>query len=439
MEYLIILGVCLAVYSQSWNYGPVVDDIGNREKYKLRPSVHYSNSFLARIRRRLNGQAPFENIYLDRAITVVIHTAVCLLMFEAFGSLVASLLFAVNVSNNQVSLWLNGKRYGINAILCLLAFIFAPVGILFWFITPWFQASAVVFPILLAVKGYWYFAIVPPLALVVGGGYLRKWMDGRASMVKLELKTWNYHKIPFILKTIAFYFFRGLIPFVPVMYITYLKHYGLIKKHSDEAYRFDLPALVGLLLVLGIPYLYLLNPTLFFGLLWWLVMSTVYSNWTSITVIFAERYCYLPNIGLMFCLAKVLEIIHPSAWLLVFGIYLARLISYMPMYKDIETYLKHHTDTDPTHDCAWNIRIQNALFAGDILLAQRHVDEAISYIKDSPRLWVHKAAITYTLGRKDMSAQFFQKARECAVEGFRDGLLPKIIEIERQTNQQGEQ
>ncbi|MCP3684356.1 MAG: hypothetical protein GY861_16890, partial [bacterium] len=281
--------VCLAMYYRSLNYQPVVDDIANRKKYN-NPDFKPNKLSITSIRRNLTGEDPIRNVQIDRVLTIFIHTITCMLMYKAFNSLPASLLFAVNVSNNQVSLWLNGKRYGISAILCLLSYILAPVGIVFWFFTPFFQASAFTFPIVLAFKGYPLLLMLSPLAFILGNQYLAKWIKLRADRINtVELKTWNWKKPILMCKTITYYFIRGLVPYIPLMYHRYLMHFGCTDKDSKEAYKPDLLFIIGLLLVLLIPTLYFINPIIGFGLLWWLITITVYSNWITLTVPIAER------------------------------------------------------------------------------------------------------------------------------------------------------
>ena len=266
MEYLVILGVCLAVYYRSFKYGLVVDDVSNRVK----PLRDKHKVWYHRIRRALNGERPVKSVGFDRFITVFIHTTVCMLIYKMLHSLPAALLFAVNVSNNQTSLWLNGKRYGINVMLCLLAYKFVPIGIIFWFLTPFFQASAASFPLVLALStGNWAYVLIIPCIFIVGKGFLLKWaMDRHKKNLVPELAQFTPSKIIFMLKTIAFYFVRGIIPFAPSMYISYLDKAYMKASDTKKALKFDLLALFGasLMLLTGIRVLVQSYPVLWTSL-----------------------------------------------------------------------------------------------------------------------------------------------------------------------------
>ena len=197
MEYLILFFVSLLIYFPTFKYGLVVDDVSTHrgiDKCKMQ-----YRKFPLRIVGILNGVAPIQNVFIDRCLTFSLHTICCMLIYKVFNSLPVSLLFLVNVSNNQGSLWLNGKRYVVNTIICLLALLYTPIGILLWFITPYFQASAVTFPIVIALKGYWYLAFLVPTALFVGQGFLLRWASGKYKSSKVKEYTHvTYKKIFFI-------------------------------------------------------------------------------------------------------------------------------------------------------------------------------------------------------------------------------------------------
>lgn len=429
LEYIIITLVCLLVYYRSLNYQPVVDDIANRKRH-LRPNCDKNYPFLWRIKRNLGGECPIRSIKLDRILTISIHTLVCLLIYKAFGSLAASLLFAVNVSNNQISLWMNGKRYGINAILCLLAYILAPLGAVFLLLTPFFQVSAVTFPLVLALKGHWYLLTIIPFILLIGHKFLINWAKRRANGIKVSvLKNWHWKKPILMAKTIAYYFIRGLIPFVPLMYIKFLMHYGCTDEDNNKAFKIDLLSIFGFLLFFSIPIFYIINPIVGFGLMWWLITILVCSNWITLTVPIGERYMYLPNIGLMLSLSILLNYINPFACLIVIGIYTGKLLVYMPMYKNMDAYLEHHTYYDPKCDCCWVFRI-NRVGKVDGARALAITDEALQHVPTAPRLWLHKATLVNFFGNKEIAMTCLNRAKECCKGELIRLLKPNVDLIE---------
>jgi hypothetical protein len=417
-------------------YGVVVDDIDNREKHK-NPEFEKKRPLARKIVRRLNGEYPVESIFLDHCITLCIHTLTCCLMYFVFKNLTASMLFAVNVGNNQVSVWLNGKRYGVSAILCLLMYATGAFGILFWVLTPFFQPSALSFPLITALNGHWYHVLILPVAFYIGKGHLVKWIKNRANVISLErYKKWDNRKIILILKTYAFYFFRGIVPFTPSMYISYLQRFGLTEKGTKEAYKIDAMAVFGLILITAIPFLYLWNKYMFFGLVWWAVTIAVYSNYITLTNLLNERYMYLPNIGLMLTFALVLQEINPFAWYLVFVVYVSRLMTFMPMYRGMDSFVEHHCYYFPKDETCWNFRANAASKDNNLIWLMYLTDKGLSHNLDSPRLWLHRAYGFNCMNDASKSRQCLNNVKKLATGKWGEILKPKIESLDKTLNKE---
>jgi len=186
----------------------------------------------------------------------------------------------------------------------------------------------------------------------------------------------------------------------------------------------------GLLIVLGIPIIWFFDKTIGLGLIWWLVTIAVFSNAVTITMVIGERYMYLPNVGLMVALGAILNYIHPLAWIFVFAFYLARLLTYMPMYRDMDSYMFHHTFYEPKLGSTWNFRINLAVEDKDVIYAHSLCDEALKRCGDDPRFWIHKGAILNALGQKEKARICLHKARETCEGTFKELLKPEIDKLE---------
>jgi hypothetical protein len=326
---------------------------------------------------------------------------------------------------------MNGKRYGINAILCLTAYIYN-FGMLALLLTPFFQVSALSFPVVLALTKRWEYILIFPLMALFGGKFLYRWILSKFRVMPVkEYKRFTYKKIFFVAKTLTFYFFRGLLPVAPDIFPNYLRYFGFTGKDTADAYRIDYQTIFGLVLLLGIPVLYITYPTLGLPLLWWLVTISVFSNWITLTVTFADRYMYLPNVGLMVFLGTALNLIHPFAWLIVFGIYVGRLVTYIPIYKNIVSYLEHHTYIDPKNDSAWVSLVELSNSVNEYAIALNYVNTGIKNNGNSPRLWMHKAALLNALNNKKKALECVAVAREKCVDGFEAVFIDKINKIEK--------
>jgi len=417
------------MFCRSLKYGIVVDDIANRRRLEYGNDYYYKH-ILRRIRFAFNGEFPVRSIPLDHCITLGLHTVVCVLIYHVFNNLPAALLFAVNVGNNQVSLWLNGKRYAVNAILCLLAFSVGSWGILFWLLTAMFQASGVSFPVVMTLSGSWVALLASPLLFVFGNGHLKAWMKSKASQCKVDaFIKWDDRKIILFFKTLAFYFMRGVFPYVPTMYPEKFKRFGLIREDTEDAYKVDAQAIAGVLIVLVAVVGYSINSTLFFGLMWWLITISVFGNLITLTVPLAERYMYLPNIGLMLFLSSVLGLIDSNAWILFFVIYATRLYTFMPMYRNIDEYLKHHCFYYPKNDQAWIFRINKCTESGDVIGMMALSNEGLIANQDSSWLWLQRAIGFVSIGKKDMAAQCVVMAKKYARDEYGKFVEQKINDV----------
>lgn len=430
MNYLIIIAVCLFVFYRSLKYGIVVDDISNRKRHVTHPKS-YNKNIHSRIFYALNGEFPVKSVVLDHAITVFLHTAVCCSIYHTFNSLPASLLFAVNVGNNQVSLWLNGKRYAVNALICVLAFSLSNPGALLLILTPLFQVSAITFPVIMALSGNIIFIFMLPFLFIFFEGYLLEWIKRKSRQCPvIEHKRWDNRKIILYFKTIAFYFMRGIFPYCPTMYPEQFKRFGLVNKDTEGAYRFDWQALAGMLVFSVAIFGYILDSTLFFGLMWWIVTISVFGNFITLTVPLAERYMYLPNVGLMLFLSSVLSMVVNNAWILFFVVYSTRLFTFMPMYKDMEVYLKHHCFYYPENDQAWIFRANSSAESNDIFGVMHLANEGLIKSRDSVLLWLHRASGFMKIGNLKLSGECLVHARNNAVDFYGEAIDAEIEKFE---------
>lgn len=429
MEYIIIIIVHLLAYFRSLTYEVVVDDITNRKNKS--PENEKKRSLFQRILRKLDGRHPVDSILLDHCLTFIIHLTVCLLIYVIFDNFVAAMLFSILVGNYQVSLWLNGKRYAINTILCLLMYHFAPVGFLLWFLTPFFQANAFTFPVVLALNGHWYFLLFFPVFFLIGRRSFVKWIKHRYKIIKVpEFLSIRPKKIVLILKTLSYYFLRGILPYTPDFYPFQFRRFGLIDEETNNAYRFDIKAFAGLLLIGFTIYGYVLSPEIFFGLMWWLITISVFSNWITLTVPLADRYMYLPNVGLMLWFSHVLYIINPYFWILFFVIHFSRLVVFVPMFKDINNFIMHHCFYFPHNDQSWNFRANQFSELNDIFGVMFLSNEGLVANPDSPILWLHKAHGFLAIGRKDLAGQALEQAKKYSRDGLKKVYEKKIKELE---------
>jgi tetratricopeptide (TPR) repeat protein len=127
---------------------------------------------------------------------------------------------------------------------------------------------------------------------------------------------------------------------------------------------------------------------------------------------------YLPNIGLLVTFALLLNMLHPFLWLALFGIHIGMLVAYLPSYRDLKFYLKHHTDTDPCNDVSWNFLINLASEENNVVKVLDLTEAGLKYNPTSSRIWFHRACALTSLGHYEMALQCIDKSWEFAEDVF---------------------
>ncbi|MFA6142491.1 MAG: hypothetical protein WC738_04260, partial [Candidatus Omnitrophota bacterium] len=236
---LILLAINILAYIRTLNYEPIVDD-------QLVPKTKGKNiidTFFLHLHC-----LGYTNYRLARIQRILVHAAVAVLIYLAFGanevSFFAALLFSINPANNSGAIWLNGIGYSMSA-LCVLLMILWPGGAVLpymytmaWHVTPVFA------PLLFLLKGPWWlvFLIVP----YIGLAWLVNWkiplfkaqkdatLDVRAKVKPTAMRKLYLRKLGFIVKTYGYYLWFALLPRRIGLYHTFGYSFGLGKKDTEK-------------------------------------------------------------------------------------------------------------------------------------------------------------------------------------------------------------
>ena len=307
----IIVAVCFIVYWRILGYEYIIDDqLVPKKKGKW---------FLHTFWLQLTASG-YSNRYVEHFQRILVHSIVCVVMYFAFGkndvSFVAALLFAVNPINNQAVAWLNGIGYSMSALLVLLMMMFPVCAGIFYFSTLWWHLTAFPAPLLFIPLG------IPYMAALLPAYILMCWLHGfKVPFRKVQknataLNRWTvgtgmlYRKVYlmkfiFVFKPYAYYFFLTLMPKRIGLYHTFGYAFALTERDTEKwlvrtplFYAGIITAVVNLMLIIlfwGTP--------LSFGLCWYNIFIAQWCNVIILHQPIAERYCYLPAIGLMYALS----------------------------------------------------------------------------------------------------------------------------------------
>ena len=351
--YLIIL-TNLLVFWRTLRYSLVIDDrcrylnIEERKGYK---------TTLWRVLKNWTYSGHCDiNIQIDHLCTIFLHTTTCCMIYIAFGestqALLASLLFSVLPVNNQVSIWLNGKRYACNAILVLAMWYMKPLGWVFWLFTPLWNINAFMAPMLFLRTQWWWLAFTIPLFLLIGWNTIyKRWLGRIAMMPEGEIRTIAPRKLKLVPKAFGYYFWHCIFPRDMAFYHMLLSNFGHSEKDNKECYALDAQFWVGVVTLAGVLTTMALNwhNPLGLGLFWYLVFLAQYLHFPiSVTQAIAERNTYIANIGLMWAVSY-LCLTTPILFPILFTYYLTKLWNFMPAYKDLYNFYGYSLHTFPDH------------------------------------------------------------------------------------------
>lgn len=348
----IILLVNFCFYFKTLGYKYSSDDIPSSQRPKEKNK--WKNAYLV-----LEGHLK-SNPVIDHALTIFLHALVCVGIYLGFGknniSFIAALLFSINPANNQGSVWISGRGYVLSALGMVWTLAIPFLAPLFLLICTYSNAGFLA-PIALIGSNHPWVVLLLPL---VWGFYWKRFSSNVKQKMDKEMftedKAIKPEKIVLAIKTFGFYTLLALIPFKNTFYHSFLQSASGCGK--DKAYtmkdRFFWAGLVTLVLI--IIYLILIPWNMIsFGLIWWCISLAPFCNFMRLSQEIAERYMYVPNLGLMIVLATVL-INYPVAIGVFLAMYATKLWFYMDAYQDDYYLLEYACLNSPQSWFAWHVR-----------------------------------------------------------------------------------
>jgi hypothetical protein len=308
-----------------------------------------------------------SNPEMDHFITMMIHGLVCALIYIAFGandvSFLAAFLFMVNPANNQGSIWISGRSY-VWPTLGLLACLSFPYLSPFLLLGVTFYNIGFVTPILLCFSAHpWTVAFLPVAWLF----HWKRFHKSVEAKVKMELfyedRQIHPKKLILATKTFGFYITHALFPIKNTFYHEFLQ--SLAGSMSHKGYTFCRFFWIGIISIISI-ITYIIThglDTISFGLIWWCICIFPFLNLMRIHQEIAERYMYMPTVGLMLSFAMLLNT-SPILQSIFLTAYATKLWFWMPAYKDDFWLVEYSRLHCPGAWFAWHISAMKRWDAG---------------------------------------------------------------------------
>jgi len=348
----IIILLNLLFFAKTIRYKYVSDDIPSfqrKEKHKK----------LKRWLLVLEGHLK-SNIQMDHFITTVLHALVCVFVYIGFGanhiSFLAAMLFAFNPINNQGSVWISGRGYVLSALGMTMALSIPYIGVIFLILATYSNAGFLA-PIALIGSDYSWMLLVMPFIWAI---HFKRFRNNVAAKIKIEMfaedKKIHPKKLLLAIKTFGFYTVHALIPIKTTFYHSYMQ--SMAGSGRFRAYSFkDRFLYIGLAIISFIIWRFTTQPwdMANFGILWWCICIAPFCNLFRLQQEIGERYCYLPNVGLMFFLACVLQT-YPQIIPVFLAVYCTKLWFYMDSYTDDYFMVEQACINSPDSWFAWHVR-----------------------------------------------------------------------------------
>ena len=417
---LILIALCVAVYLPTVWYFVVVDDIrwlGDVQKGMFEGK----KNFLAHFYQRFYSGATFAHpkkcplckgnkeidaindekkwikipcqqckgkgsywdtdLRVEHAFTIAMHALCVVLIYEVLGrndiSFWAAVLWAVNPTNLQTSVWLNGRRYQVNVVLTLAMLGCGYAGILFYIFTPILHATAIFAPVLLGLPGI---GIAVALLIATWDRYINPKIQARMkSIVNKDMRVFSMKRLIIIVKTFGFYISRMLWPFRPMMVYSFLTGWGMSDVGNRVAYKLDTHFFIGAasLIAAGIGVFVFPDPQRWY-LAFALLGTLQFCNILPAVQVYADRYCILPNVFVMYFVSYLL---HMTPWAVpvmagLAAFYTAETRHGFRMFRDIASWWAYHTFNDPKTPVR-KFKINFQMKSGDIMGAWETIKEGL--------------------------------------------------------------
>ncbi len=298
------------------------------------------------------GAGLFNTMRQEYLFNAVLHGINCSLIYSITGSFLGSILYLINPVNNQTTIWSNGRRYALSILLVLIAWKFPLLSLIAYPAAMFIGVSALLMPVLFLFTKYWAIALI---ALVIGAivnyhRILKIFVSRKSEFIDgNENQAIKWQKIILYIKSVGYNLIHCIFPIKPAMYHDFLFYFSANKQGAKEGYSLNADFYKGVVALSLIAYLVIVQNDIY--AFWFLIFISPWCNLIQVTMNASDRYCSLPNVGVMIVLAHYLEMLpSPYNWIAVTFFATLYVSKYMPLfraYTAIENFYLYHLHINP--------------------------------------------------------------------------------------------
>jgi tetratricopeptide (TPR) repeat protein len=394
MEIALIIAGIFFMYARTWlgkgRFNYIIDDNVRRWEYLyVIPTTSPSPQFYS------SKPHPWRHFFLS-----IVHALNTFAIYLIFDWKVA-LLFAFNPINVNGAAWITGGYYAVTCFLTLTAFYFfqtfpnifgALTGSLFYTAALGSTITCIGFPFIFifGLGTKWGLASLWPLATYLFGKRFITGFKIRNSG-KGDKITWR--KPAVMTKVVAYYIRLALYP----NKLAFFRQFGFeynrntAEKIKMDSYNKDFWIS---LLVVGafVIACWQISPL---GTAWFLFFICPFSQFKLLGQFVAERYLYLPNVGICLIMATLVGN-NPILLTILATLYFYRAHLYIPAFKNIESLYKYGIRDYPESVTNYCNLGERKLHIGETLQGYRLFEEALKMAPDS--FLAHTNLAAYWIG-----------------------------------------
>ena len=245
----------------------------------------------------------------EHLLALLLHIAICIAIYFAFGksdvSFISALLYSVNPINNQGTIWPSGRGYVYPILFMLLAIALPIASPLFLYAGTWYTAGFLA-PIALIGSKWWYLlGFMPVIWWLHSRKFVKAVQNKQNTETFDEDKVVHPKKLILGIKTFGFYLTLCVIPFRITFYHSFLQSLAGSMKH--KGYTLCRYFWIGFFALSGMIYYGVHHwDTFIWALFAFFVTIAPFCNVVRANQEIAERFAALPNVFLMYALAQLI-------------------------------------------------------------------------------------------------------------------------------------
>lgn len=327
MEILWITIGIFVLYLRTLSYFFMIDDNVRRWGYLYCvPTTSPPHTFYN------SKPSPWRHLWL-----IITHAINCFIINAIWGWKAAA-LFAFHPLSVTCTAWITGGYYSVTTLFTLTAYFFITkfhilgglLGSFFFTAALGSTITCLGFPFIFLFQEHQGLLCFWPLLTYLGG---KRFLTGFAIRNDGRKDIITYRKLAVMPKVIAHYVLMALVPYK----LGFFRQFGFEYSRSPrmrgevEAFNFELVLSVALLVLFGLWGW----QTNHLGVLWFFCLIGPFCQFKMLGQFVAERYSYLPNVGIAVLLASAIGD-HPILLTIVLTLYIYRSHLYIPAYRHME-------------------------------------------------------------------------------------------------------